>query len=172
MNTFIKCRRDVKNRNDRGTTASGDVRQATMVACAYFMVTMKPVKNGDADATPPSLHERIRAVISKIPRGRVATYGQIARLAGLPGQARLVGYALHALAAGSSLPWQRVVNAQGGISTPDGPSGRQRRLLKKEGIRFDVRGRIPLATFQWRPRSKPKINPHSISFADPFSRRR
>jgi len=99
-----------------------------------------------------SLHQRIHAVISKIPHGRVATYGQIARLAGLPGQARLVGYALHALPAGSSVPWQRVVNAHGGISTPDGHDGRQRRLLKKEGIRFDARGRIPLATFQWRPR--------------------
>jgi len=101
----------------------------------------------------PSLHQRIHSVIAKIPRGRVATYGQIARLAGLPGQARLVGYALHALRAGSSIPWQRVVNARGGISTPDGPEGRQRRLLKREGIRFDARGRIPLATFQWRPRS-------------------
>ncbi|MBC7896500.1 MAG: MGMT family protein [Cytophagaceae bacterium] len=98
------------------------------------------------------LHRRIHDVVSRIPRGRVATYGQVARLAGLPGQARLVGYALHALRAGTRVPWQRVVNAQGGISTPPGHDLVQRGLLEREGIRFDQRGRIPLATFQWRPR--------------------
>jgi methylated-DNA-protein-cysteine methyltransferase related protein len=98
------------------------------------------------------LHLRIHQVVSRIPRGRVATYGQVARLAGLPGQARLVGYALHALPADTSVPWQRVVNAQGGISTPPGHDTRQRRLLEREGIRFDARGRIPLADFRWRPR--------------------
>jgi methylated-DNA-protein-cysteine methyltransferase related protein len=98
------------------------------------------------------LHLRIHDVISRIPRGRVATYGQIARLARMPGQARLVGYALHALPAGTSVPWQRVVNAQGAISTPSEHATRQQRLLEREGIRFDARGRIPLASFQWRPR--------------------
>jgi methylated-DNA-protein-cysteine methyltransferase-like protein len=101
---------------------------------------------------PQGLHRRIHEVVSRIPRGRVATYGQVARLAGLPGQARLVGYALHALPAGTSVPWQRVVNAQGAISTPSEHAARQRRLLEREGIRFDSRGRIPLASFQWRPR--------------------
>jgi methylated-DNA-protein-cysteine methyltransferase related protein len=96
------------------------------------------------------LHQRIHEVVSKIPRGRIATYGQVARLAGLPGQARLVGYALHALPAGTSVPWQRVVNAQGAISTGSGPDTLQRRLLERESIRFDSRGRIPLASFQWR----------------------
>jgi methylated-DNA-protein-cysteine methyltransferase-like protein len=62
--------------------------------------------------TPPKgLHLRIHDVVSRIPRGRIATYGQVARLAGLPRQARLVGYALHALPTGTSIPWQRVVNA-------------------------------------------------------------
>lgn len=98
------------------------------------------------------LHLRIQEVVSRIPRGRIATYGQVARLAGLPGQARLVGYALHALRAGTSVPWQRVVNAQGAISTPSGHATLQRRLLEREGVRFDPRGRIPLASFQWRPR--------------------
>jgi len=97
------------------------------------------------------LHPRIHDVVSQIPHGRVATYGQVARLAGLPGQARLVGYALHALPAGTSVPWQRVVNAQGAISTPSGHDTLQRRLLEREGIRFDSRGRIPFASFQWRP---------------------
>ena len=101
---------------------------------------------------PGSLHHRIHAVVSRIPRGRVATYGQVARIAGLSGQARLVGYALHALPVGTSIPWQRVVNAQGGISTPGGHDSVQRRLLEREGVRFDSRDRIDLASFQWRPR--------------------
>jgi methylated-DNA-protein-cysteine methyltransferase-like protein len=102
--------------------------------------------------SPVGLHARIHKVVSRIPRGRVATYGQIARLTGLRGQARLVGYALHALPAGTCIPWQRVVNAQGAISTPAGHDEVQRRLLESEGIRFDSRGRIPLESFQWRPR--------------------
>jgi methylated-DNA-protein-cysteine methyltransferase-like protein len=98
------------------------------------------------------LHRRIHDLVSRIPRGRVATYGQMARLAGLAGHARLVGYALHALPAGTAVPWHRVVNAQGGISTPPGHDARQRRLLEYEGIHFDSRGRIPLDRYQWRPR--------------------
>ena len=102
-------------------------------------------------AAPKGLHLRIHDVVSRIPRGRIATYGQVARLAGLPGQARLVGYALHAVPKGKSVPWQRVVNARGAISLPADHGSRQRRLLEREGIRFDARGRIPLASFQWRP---------------------
>jgi methylated-DNA-protein-cysteine methyltransferase related protein len=103
-------------------------------------------------APAKGLHQRIHETVSRIPRGRVATYGQVARLAGLGGQARLVGYALHALPAHTSLPWQRVVNAQGGISTRADHAALQRRLLEREGIRFDSHGRLSLATFQWRPR--------------------
>lgn len=98
------------------------------------------------------LHLRIHDVVSRIPRGRIATYGQVARIAGLPGQARLVGYALHAVPKGKSIPWQRVVNAQGAISLPSDHGSRQRRLLEREGIRFDSRDRIPLASYQWQPR--------------------
>jgi methylated-DNA-protein-cysteine methyltransferase-like protein len=108
---------------------------------------MKPI-------APMSSHRRINDVVSRIPRGRVATYGQIARLAGLPRQARLVGYALHALPAGTSVPWQRVVNAQGAISVRSGLDTNQRLLLEREGVRFDARGRIPLDSFQWRPRRR------------------
>ena len=103
---------------------------------------------------PDGLHSRIHKVVRRIPRGRVATYGQIARLAGLPGQARLVGYALHALPAGHSLPWHRVINAQGGISTRSPHDKRQEQLLKREGVRFDARGRTSLAKYQWNPRSR------------------
>ena len=96
-------------------------------------------------------HQRIHDVVARIPRGRVATYGQIARIARLPGQARLVGYALHALPASSRLPWQRVVNAHGAISVGGESGARQRKLLETEGVRFDQRGRIDLEKFQWRP---------------------
>ena len=98
-------------------------------------------------------HGRIHTVVSRIPRGRVATYGQIARLAGLRGQARLVGYAMHALPADSRVPWQRVVNAQGAISLPGKSAIRQRELLESEGVRFDARGRIDLDRFLWQPRA-------------------
>ena len=104
---------------------------------------------GDAE---DGLHQRIYRVVERIPRGRVATYGQIARLAGVPGQARLIGYAMHALTSGSKVPWQRVVNAKGEISIPGENGSWQRRLLEREGVRFDARGRIALATYQWRPR--------------------
>ncbi len=105
----------------------------------------------------PSRHRRIYAQVARIPRGRVATYGQIAALAGLGGQARLVGYALHALPDDTALPWQRVVNARGEISARSDPAGHQalqRVILQHEGVVFDARGRISLPRFQWRPRSR------------------
>lgn len=98
-------------------------------------------------------HGRIHRVVSRIPKGRVATYGQIARLAGLRGQARLVGYAMHALPAGTRVPWQRVVNARGEISLPGTSAVRQRKLLETEGVRFDARGRIDLDRFLWQPKT-------------------
>lgn len=102
-------------------------------------------------------YARIYAVVKRVPRGRVATYGQIAALAGSPGAARQVGYALHATPEGMRIPWQRVVNAQGTISRRADPDDedRQRRMLEAEGIRFDPRGRIPLDRFGWKPRGMP-----------------
>jgi methylated-DNA-protein-cysteine methyltransferase related protein len=92
--------------------------------------------------------------VRRIPRGRVATYGQVATLSGLPGRARQVGYALHALHAATALPWQRVVNAAGAISLPPMNGGlTQRLLLEKEGVQFDAAGRIPLRRYAWRPRA-------------------
>ena len=91
-------------------------------------------------------HSRIHKVVSRIPRGRVATYGQVARL---------VGYAMAALPTGTRIPWQRVVNAQGAISLPGKSAERQRTLLEREGVRFDARGRIDLDRFLWQPRTRP-----------------
>jgi len=94
---------------------------------------------------------RIVAVVRRIPRGRVATYGQVARVAGLPRNARLVGYTLHALPHDSDVPWHRVVAAGGRIALPshDALDGLQRALLEAEGITF--RGaRIALDRHAWR----------------------
>ena len=101
-------------------------------------------------------YRRIYAVVRRIPRGRVATYGQVAVLAGLGGHARQVGYAMHALPKGSSVPWHRVINARGEISRRRRPGEElsQRMLLEREGVRFDARGRVALARFQWRPRAR------------------
>lgn len=105
-----------------------------------------------------SSYQRIYRVIRRIPRGRVASYGQVAQLAGLAGQARQVGYALHALPTDTRTPWQRVVNARGEISLrSDSDDNRlQRLLLEEEGVRFDRAGRIDLERFRWRPRGRVK----------------
>jgi methylated-DNA-protein-cysteine methyltransferase-like protein len=101
-----------------------------------------------------SSHTRILAVVRRIPRGRVATYGQVARLAGFGGQARLAGYALHALPDGTTVPWHRVLGAGGRLSLMKlDPSAAltQRLRLEREGVRFDARGRVVLAEHEWRP---------------------
>ena len=99
-------------------------------------------------------HDRIYEVIRRIPRGRVATYGQIADLAGISGQPRRIGYALSASPPDSGIPWHRVINAQGKISFPPGSAHEklQRRLLRQEGVVFDSTGRIKLSLFRWRLR--------------------
>ncbi len=99
-------------------------------------------------------YDQIYDVIRTIPRGRVATYGQIAELAGIAGQPRRVGYALSALPDNSGVPWHRVINAQGKISFPAGSAHEklQRRLLKQEGVTFGSGSRIKLELFQWRPK--------------------
>jgi methylated-DNA-protein-cysteine methyltransferase-like protein len=86
----------------------------------------------------------------------VATYGQVASLAGLAGHARQVGYALHALPDGTVVPWHRVVNAGGRISSRAVPGAEliQQILLEREGIQLDARGRVPLARVQWKARAR------------------
>lgn len=98
----------------------------------------------------------IYAVVRRIPRGRVATYGQVAELAGLPGHARQIGYAMAALPSGTTVPWHRVINAAGMVSRRKYPGDElsQRQLLEREGVRFDARGRVDLTKVRWRPKSR------------------
>ncbi len=97
-----------------------------------------------------SIYEKMLLVVREIPRGRVATYGQIAWIAGAASP-RMAGYALGGLAADTEVPWQRVVNGRGGISPRGDPlaTDRQRRLLAEEGVQFGADGRIDLDQYGW-----------------------
>jgi len=95
--------------------------------------------------------EQVHEVVRRIPPGRVATYGQIARMLGMPRSARTVGWALRAVPEGQSIPWQRVVNGRGEVGFAQGSEGalEQRALLEGEGIAFDAQGRIDLKVYSW-----------------------
>ena len=98
--------------------------------------------------------QRVWSQVARIPHGRLATYGQIAELIGAFGCARQVGWALRRLKLPSTVPWHRVVNAQGRISmslSREGSDWIQRDLLLAEGIPVDVEGRLPLRQFLWHP---------------------
>ena len=97
------------------------------------------------------IYQKIHHIISLIPSGKVATYGQIAEIVG-GCTARMVGYAASAVPQDSDIPWQRVINYKGCISRRNGSSGElsQQRLLEAEGIEFDQYGRTNLENFQWK----------------------
>jgi methylated-DNA-protein-cysteine methyltransferase related protein len=102
------------------------------------------------------LYDAIHELVKQIPRGQVATYGQIAEILGLYGRARQVGYALFQVAPGSDVPWHRVVNAQGKISrspTRQGNDDLQRILLEREGIVFDTQEKLNLSRYRWNSES-------------------
>ncbi|HEX9393400.1 MAG TPA: MGMT family protein [Gemmatimonadales bacterium] len=96
-------------------------------------------------------YHRIYRVVGKIPKGRVATYGIVARLAGRPGAARTVGWALSALPEENDVPWWRVINAAGRISLAahDHNAVLQRALLLREGVRFAPGGAVSLGSYGW-----------------------
>jgi methylated-DNA-protein-cysteine methyltransferase related protein len=108
--------------------------------------------------TNAGIFRDIYAVVARVPRGRIVTYGQVARMAGFPGAARTVGWAMASLPAGGRVsgrpvPWHRVLNAQGGISPrpsetagrPDGQAAR----LRREGVRPEKSGRFSLERYGW-----------------------
>ena len=96
--------------------------------------------------------QRLYSIIQQIPKGCVATYGQVAELAGLPGCARMVGRTLSQLPSCSQLPWHRVIAASGKISLPENSDSfiEQRQRLADEGIRV-TKNRVNLSTRQWQP---------------------
>lgn len=101
----------------------------------------------------PSINQRIWQIVSLIPAGQVATYGDVAQQAGLGRSARRVGAALRALPQDTRIPWHRVINAQGQISLPAGSASQytQRERLEAEGVVFRGNKKVDLATYRWRP---------------------
>ena len=98
--------------------------------------------------TQKTAERRVFTIIANIPKGKVASYGQIAQLAGMPSHARLVGRILSQLPDSTSLPWHRVVNSQGHITNPG--AQRQRKKLEDEGVTL-VNDRISLGLYGWEP---------------------
>ena len=129
----------------------------------------KPQTKGETGKPKPKGYEqafeKIYRFVLKIPRGRVMTYGQIARLLDDRYSPRLVGWAMHATPQdGLNIPWHRVINSKGGIST-----GRiiiqepqlQQYLLEAEGVVFDDRGHCDLSVYQWSPVARKKTPNHA-----------
>jgi methylated-DNA-protein-cysteine methyltransferase-like protein len=122
--------------------------QEITIVTAQHSKTIKPMSENKE-----STYHKIYQVVRQIPAGKVATYGQVADLAGLYGQARLVGYALYRVDLESDIPWQRVVNAQGEISyapTRTGGDYLQKNLLEQEGLQFNQQGKIDLKVYRWQ----------------------
>lgn len=101
--------------------------------------------------------DRVYRLTKKIPRGRVTTYGEIARKLELPGGARAVGYAMAACPSGRGIPWHRVVGAGGRLLIPEPHGSLQRRLLEAEGVRAEF-GRVDMQRYGWTPESKRNIS--------------
>ncbi|MCK5076495.1 MAG: MGMT family protein [Calditrichia bacterium] len=110
--------------------------------------------------TTPNTYSRIYRIVKQIPKGKVATYGQIAALTGIPGGARQVGYALHNLKDNNDVPWYRVINSKGQISQLPDPLSKsiQHQLLLSEGIKFSDKGVIKLSKFQWYSENSMVLN--------------
>src|SRR5882762_9334602 len=103
----------------------------------------------------PKYRERVYQIVRRIPRGRVMTYGQIAYMLGEGYTPRTVGFVMHG-ADESNTPWHRVINSQGKVSTGRIvlPADKQQRMLEREGVKFDDRGRCDLEKFLWKPRRR------------------
>jgi methylated-DNA-protein-cysteine methyltransferase-like protein len=111
------------------------------------------------DRQAPNFFTRVYEVVRMVPHGRVATYGQIAAIVSDRRAARTVGWSLNALQEGTDVPWHRVINAQGKISTRyrERAAAVQRVLLEAEGVRFDEQGRTDLDAYQWEGLDWPEI---------------
>jgi methylated-DNA-protein-cysteine methyltransferase-like protein len=108
--------------------------------------------HGDVRGDKSQVFDRVYAIVRRIPKGRVMTYGQLATLVENRLSPRAVGWAMHGCP--PRIPWQRVVNASGGTSTdrlPDMPPGLQRALLEGEGVTFRPNGTLDLTRYRWAP---------------------
>jgi methylated-DNA-protein-cysteine methyltransferase related protein len=105
----------------------------------------------EPDVNSPDYRARVFRIVRRIPSGRVMTYGQLAAILGEGYTARTVGFVMHS--ADDTVPWQRVINAQGACSTGRVvlPPDLQQRMLEDEGVHFDARGRCDLARYRWTP---------------------
>jgi methylated-DNA-protein-cysteine methyltransferase-like protein len=110
-------------------------------------------KRGAARGSP--VFGRVHALVNEIPRGRVATYGQLSRLIGGRLSPVGIGWALHT-GGDEVVAWHRVINSRGGISTEGESPGLQRDLLESEGVKFRPDGTVDLALYQWEPRRTPR----------------
>ena len=108
-----------------------------------------PPRRPSARVVGAGFHERVYAIVRRVPEGFVTTYGDVAEALGARQVARQVGYALAALSGRDDVPWHRVVNARGEVSPRAEPRFEtiQRKLLEREGVAFDARGRVSLARF-------------------------
>ncbi|MBJ7221801.1 MULTISPECIES: MGMT family protein [unclassified Brenneria] len=97
-----------------------------------------------------SFRQRVFQIVAAIPYGKIATYGDVALLAGSPRASRQVGGVLKRLPEGSKLPWHRVINRKGEISLIGADRQRQKSALRAEGVMFNRQGRIDLDKFRWR----------------------
>lgn len=102
------------------------------------------------EQTAQTINEQIYFVLQAIPEGKVVSYGQVARLCGLPNGARQVARALRMLPSDTAIPWFRVVNTQGRISIPGEGANRQKEKLEREGVVF-LNGKIDFKKYQWQP---------------------
>lgn len=118
----------------------------------------RPVSASASNPDFDKVFEKIYRLVMRIPRGRVMTYGQIARILEERYSPRLVGWAMHATPKDArNIPWHRVINSQGGISTGRvilTQPGVQQLLLEAEGVVFDARGHCDLSVYQWSPRQR------------------
>lgn len=129
----------------------------TAASAAASSSSPAAVRATDVAYDPVAARRAVLAVVKRVPRGCVASYGQIAWEAGLPGRARLVGRILSECG-DSKLPWHRVINAQGKISLPKNSpaSVEQKRRLREEGVVFKA-GAVSMARYGWRPRSEAPV---------------
>jgi methylated-DNA-protein-cysteine methyltransferase-like protein len=120
---------------------------------AYFRglkIKVTPILK--AQTAPTAFSTAVLQIIKSIPKGRVMSYGQVAKLAGNPRGARGVGWLLHSSTRSHQLPWQRVINSQGKISFPWGTPqfSKQKKLLIKEGVSVSDKGSINLKVYAWQ----------------------